>query len=59
MLTGGNRTAMPRHQTLRAVVEWSWDLLSEPERLLLERLAVFPSGAGPEAAGGRLCGLAC
>lgn len=49
LLTSGNRTAMPRHQTLRAVVEWSWDLLSESERLLLERLAVFPSGADLDA----------
>ena len=32
---------MPRHRTLRAVVEWSWDLLSAKERLLAERLAVF------------------
>ena len=40
----GSRTAMPRHRTLRAVVEWSWDLLTVPERLLVERLAVFPAG---------------
>ena len=40
----GSRTAMPRHRTLRAVVEWSWDLLTPPERLLVERLAVFPAG---------------
>lgn len=45
LLTGGRRTALPRHQTLRAVVEWSWDLLTGPERLLAERLAVFPAGA--------------
>ncbi len=45
LLTGGNRTSLPRHRTLRAVVEWSWDLLSPPERLLAERLAVFPAGA--------------
>ncbi len=50
LLTGGSRTALPRHRTLRAVVEWSWDLLSEPERLLVERLAVFPAGATPESA---------
>ncbi|MGH3499938.1 MAG: BTAD domain-containing putative transcriptional regulator [Nocardioidaceae bacterium] len=50
LLTGGSRTAMPRHRTLRAVVEWSWDLLSPAERLLAERLAVFPAGATPEAA---------
>jgi predicted ATPase/DNA-binding SARP family transcriptional activator len=45
LLTGGSRTALPRHQTLRAVVDWSWDLLSEPERVLTRRLAVFPGGA--------------
>jgi predicted ATPase/DNA-binding SARP family transcriptional activator len=45
LLTGGNRAGLPRHRTLRAVVEWSWDLLTEQERLLAERLAVFPAGA--------------
>lgn len=45
LLTGGNRTSLPRHRTLRAVVEWSWDLLTADERLLAERLAVFPAGA--------------
>jgi predicted ATPase len=45
LLTGGSRTALPRHRTLRAVVEWSWELLSPAERLLAERLAVFPAGA--------------
>ena len=44
LLTGGSRTALPRHQTLRAVVAWSWDLLDEPERRFAERLAVFPGG---------------
>jgi predicted ATPase/DNA-binding SARP family transcriptional activator len=44
LLTGGSRTALPRHQTLRAVVDWSWDLLSQQERVLARRLAVFPSG---------------
>jgi predicted ATPase len=44
LLTGGSRTALPRHRTLRAVVEWSWDLLSDDERRLAEQLAVFPSG---------------
>ena len=44
LLTGGSRTALPRHRTLRAVVEWSWDLLNEDERLLAERVAVFPAG---------------
>ena len=36
----------PRHQTLRAVVDWSWNLLSEPERVLARRLSVFPVGWG-------------
>jgi predicted ATPase/DNA-binding SARP family transcriptional activator len=50
LLTGGSRTALPRHQTLRAVVDWSWDLLDEPERVLLRRLSVFAGGATLEAA---------
>jgi predicted ATPase/DNA-binding SARP family transcriptional activator len=50
LLTGGSRTALPRHQTLRAVVDWSWDLLSERERVLARRLAVFPGGATLTAA---------
>jgi predicted ATPase/DNA-binding SARP family transcriptional activator len=49
LLTGGSRTALPRHRTLRAVVEWSWDLLSPAERLLAERFSVFPAGAAPAA----------
>ncbi|GIH28811.1 SARP family transcriptional regulator [Acrocarpospora phusangensis] len=50
LLTGGSRTAMARHQTLRAVVAWSWDLLTGGERRLVERLAVFPAGFTPAAA---------
>ena len=50
LLTAGRRTVLPRHQTLRAVVEWSWDLLEEPERILLRRLAVFHGGATLEFA---------
>ncbi|HVQ88202.1 MAG TPA: BTAD domain-containing putative transcriptional regulator, partial [Actinomycetes bacterium] len=50
LLTGGSRTAVARHRTLRAVVEWSWDLLSAEERLLAERFSVFPAGATAEAA---------
>ena len=42
LLAGGSRAALPRHQTLRAVVDWSWDLLSDAERMLARRLAVFP-----------------
>jgi predicted ATPase/DNA-binding winged helix-turn-helix (wHTH) protein len=41
ILTAGKRTAMPRHQTLRAALDWSHDLLPEPERVILRRLAVF------------------
>ena len=44
------RTAMPRHRTLRAVVEWSWELLSPAERSLAERLAVLPAGATTRSA---------
>ena len=50
LLTGGSRTALPRHRTLRAVVEWSWDLLDDAERDLAERLAVFPGGVTTESA---------
>ena len=50
LLTGGSRTAMARQRTLRAVVDWSWDLLDEAERALLRRLAVFAGGATLEAA---------
>jgi predicted ATPase/DNA-binding SARP family transcriptional activator len=50
LLAGGMRTSVARHRTLRAVVEWSWDLLTPQERLLAERLAVFPAGATVESA---------
>ena len=50
LLTGGSRTALARHQTLRAVVEWSWDLLSEPERTAVRRLSVFAGGITLQAA---------
>ncbi|GAA3386526.1 AfsR/SARP family transcriptional regulator [Cryptosporangium minutisporangium] len=50
LLTGGSRTALPRHQTLRAVVAWSWELLSVPEQVLWRRLSQFPAGATLEAA---------
>ena len=50
LLTGGSRAALPRHQTLRAVVDWSWNLLSEAERAVARRLAVFPGGATLTAA---------
>jgi predicted ATPase/DNA-binding SARP family transcriptional activator len=50
LLTSGSRTALPRHQTLRAVIDWSYDLLSEAERLVFRRLAVFSNGWTVEAA---------
>ncbi|NYF10952.1 putative ATPase/DNA-binding SARP family transcriptional activator [Leifsonia sp. AK011] len=45
LLTGGFRTAMPRHQTLRAMIDWSWSLLSEEEQHVLAGFAVYPAGA--------------
>jgi predicted ATPase/DNA-binding SARP family transcriptional activator len=56
LLTGGSRMALPRHQTLRAVVDWSWDLLDDDERLLLRRLAIFSGGATLEAVEQVCCG---
>jgi non-specific serine/threonine protein kinase len=50
LLTAGQRTAPPRQQTLRATVDWSYVLLSEPERALLRRLSVFAGGWSFEAA---------
>jgi predicted ATPase/DNA-binding SARP family transcriptional activator len=50
LLTGGSRAALPRHQTLIAVVGWSWELLTDAERTLARRLAVFAGGATPGAA---------
>ncbi|MER5205301.1 BTAD domain-containing putative transcriptional regulator [Streptomyces sp. NPDC002825] len=50
LLTSGARTVLPRQQTLRAVVDWSWDLLDEAERAVLRRLAVFTGGCDLEAA---------
>jgi non-specific serine/threonine protein kinase len=50
LLTGGSRTALPRHQTLRATMDWSYNLLSEVERALLRRLSVFAGGWTLEAA---------
>ncbi|WP_026424987.1 BTAD domain-containing putative transcriptional regulator [Actinokineospora inagensis] len=49
LLTGGSRTSLPRHRTLRAVVEWSWELLEKPERVLAARLSVFPVAALPDS----------
>ncbi|UQX00927.1 BTAD domain-containing putative transcriptional regulator [Streptomyces sp. RerS4] len=50
LLTGGARTLLPRQQTLRAVVDWSWDLLDTPERTVLRRLSVFAGGCDLPAA---------
>ncbi|WP_030775684.1 AfsR/SARP family transcriptional regulator [Streptomyces sp. NRRL F-2664] len=50
LLTSGARTVLPRQQTLRAVVDWSWDLLDEAERTLLRRLSVFAGGCDLAAA---------
>jgi predicted ATPase/class 3 adenylate cyclase/DNA-binding XRE family transcriptional regulator len=50
LLTGGSRTALPRQQTLHALIDWSHGLLAEPERVLLRRLAVFIGGWTLEAA---------
>ena len=50
LLTGGSRTALPRQQTLRSLIDWSYDLLRDPERLLLQRLSVFAGGWTLEAA---------
>src|SRR6202022_325161 len=50
LLTGGGRTAVARQQTLRALIDWSYDLLSEPERVLLRRLSIFVRGWTIEAA---------
>jgi predicted ATPase/DNA-binding winged helix-turn-helix (wHTH) protein len=50
LLISGRRTAIPRHRTLRAVLDWSYQLLSEEEQRLLRHLAVFPAGFTFEAA---------
>ena len=50
LLTGGSRTVMPRHQTLRAAIDWSFDLLPDTERSVLWRLSVFSGAFSLEAA---------
>ncbi|MFD0420076.1 BTAD domain-containing putative transcriptional regulator [Streptomyces sp. NPDC127108] len=50
LLTSGSRTVLPRQQTLRAVVDWSWDLLDHAERAVLRRLSVFAGGCDLAAA---------
>ncbi len=58
LLTGGSRTALPRQQTLKAALDWSYHLLTEPERTLLRRLYIFAGGwtldAAEEVTGDRL-----
>lgn len=49
LLTAGSRTALPRHQTMRAVMDWSYELLAEEEQMLLRRLSVFAGGFTLEA----------
>ncbi|MFG1753176.1 AfsR/SARP family transcriptional regulator [Streptosporangium sandarakinum] len=56
LLSRGSRAADARHRTLRAVVAWSWDLLSEEERVAARRLTVFSGGATAGAAE-RVCGI--
>ena len=50
LLTGGSRTALPRHQTLRASMNWSWGLLTEAEQTLMRQLSVFAGGWTLESA---------
>jgi predicted ATPase/class 3 adenylate cyclase len=50
LLTGGDRTVLPRHQTMRALIDWSFDLLSEAEQRLFKRLSVFTGGFDLSAA---------
>jgi predicted ATPase len=52
LLTGGRRTAVPRQQTLHALIDWSWDLLTEDDRRLLRRLSIFSGGWTVRAATG-------
>ena len=54
LLTGGSRTALPRQQTLRSLIDWSYDLLNDQAKLLLQRLSVFAGGWRLEAAE-RIC----
>ena len=50
ILTGGSRTALPRQQTMRALVDWSYDLLTDDEKMLFRRVAVFAGGWSLDAA---------
>ncbi len=55
LLTGGDRSALPRQQTMRALIDWSYDLLAEGERALFQRLSVFAGGFTLEIASA-VCG---
>jgi predicted ATPase len=55
LLTGGRRSALPRQQTLQALIDWSWNLLSEADRELLRRLSVL-NGGWSLAAAARITG---
>ncbi|MBV9057364.1 MAG: adenylate/guanylate cyclase domain-containing protein [Candidatus Eremiobacteraeota bacterium] len=55
VLTGGDRSALPRHQTMRALIDWSYDLLSDQERSLFRKLAIFAGGFTLESAAA-VCG---
>jgi predicted ATPase/DNA-binding winged helix-turn-helix (wHTH) protein len=50
LLIGGRRTALPRHQTLRSTLDWSYDLLPERERVVFRRVSIFADGFGLKAA---------
>jgi predicted ATPase len=50
LLATGPRTSLPRHQTLRALIDWSWELLDEPERRMLATGALYPAGIAAEDA---------
>ncbi len=56
LLTGGRRTAAGRHQTLRAAIEWSYEMLEPQERALFERLGVFPGSFDADAVAGVAAG---
>lgn len=55
VLTGGDRSALPRHQTMRALIDWSYDLLSEDERRFFRKLSIFAGGFTLEGAAA-VCG---
>ena len=57
LLTGGRRTALPRHQTMRATLDWSYELLSESERVVLRRLGVFVGAFTLDAASAVAAGV--